>query len=676
MISAAFFRPPATTPAWWLGLACAACLPSFLAAADLQKLKSLSLAQIMQIEIPTVYGAAKHEQKETEAPSAVTVVTREEIVAYGHRTLAEVLRSVRDLYVREDRNYGYVGVRGFSRPGDFGGRVLILVDGHRLNEPLFNGVGVLADFPLDVDLIERVEVIRGPGSALYGSNAFFAVINVVTRSAADTGGLEASADAGSYDSFKERLTYSHVFQSGLSMMLSATEYNSAGPDLYFKEFARAGPTRGWARGMDGEQATSGLLKLNYEDFAFEGTFVSRHKDVPTASFGTIFADPRLFTIDQNKTLNLSYDHEFDNEWSLHANVNWNNYVYEGRYPVLRDPAYPQRTNINHDQGSATWWGGEIRLSRKLCEHHLLTLGAEFQDDSMLRMMNYDVNPRLVYTRLRTSTSTYGLFVQDEWQIAPSLTLTGGLRYDSFAWSDSSVDPRIGLIWHPLEKTTLKLLYGQAVRAPNVYESMFMADTNYANPGLRPEHSRTYEVDLEQELSPALRLTVTGFHNAIRDLISQHVDASSGLLIFDNLSDANTNGGSVELEARLPGGVKGRLSYAVQHTTDCATGQRLSNSPAQMAKLGLITPVIGQRLVSGLELQATSGVTSTGGTPIKGYLLANWTLSAMKLTPHLDVSAGIYNLFDTRYAFPGGPEHVQEALPQNGRTFRVKLTYRF
>jgi iron complex outermembrane receptor protein len=415
--------------------------------------------------------------------------------------------------------------------------------------------------------------------------------------------------------------------------------------------------------------------MHYGDFTLQGTFVTRHKNVPTASFDTIFDDPRLYTIDQNTTLDLAYDHDFDG-WTLHADVNWNNYVYQGEYPVVRDPTMPQNTTVNHDQGSATWWGGELRLSHRAGDDHLLTLGAELQDSAAVHLMNYDVDPRLVYLRLRTSQCNCGFYLQDEWQVTPALTLTGGLRYDYFSWSSSTLNPRAGIVWHPWQKTSLKFLFGQASRAPNVYESVFMADTNRANPDLKPEHARTYEVDLEQELTPALRLSLSGFHNDITDLISQQIDGGTGQLFFENLNNADTNGGSVELEARLPHGIKGRLSYTLQRTTDTATGMRLSNSPAQMAKLGLMVPVISDRLLSGLELQATSGVNNTRGTRINGYLLANWTVTALQLTPRLDVSASIYNLFNARYAFPAGPEHMQEALPQDGRTFRVKFTYRF
>ena len=153
----------------------------------------MSLEQLMELPVLTVVTASKREQKTTEAPAQATVVTADDIRAYGYRTLADILRSVPGFYVTNDRSYGYVGVRGFSRPGDFGGRVLLLLDGHRMNDSIYDTAAVLNDFIVDVDLIERVEIIRGPGSALYGNNAFFAVVNVFTKRASRFKNGEASA---------------------------------------------------------------------------------------------------------------------------------------------------------------------------------------------------------------------------------------------------------------------------------------------------------------------------------------------------------------------------------------------------------------------------------------------------------------------------------------------------
>ena len=112
----------------------------------------------------------------------MTIVTAEDIRTFGWRTLAEALTSVRGFYTTNDRNYTYVGVRGFGRPSDYNNRVLVLVNGHRFNDNVYDQALVGNEFPIDLALVERIEIIRGPGSALYGTSAFFAVINVVAAS--------------------------------------------------------------------------------------------------------------------------------------------------------------------------------------------------------------------------------------------------------------------------------------------------------------------------------------------------------------------------------------------------------------------------------------------------------------------------------------------------------------
>jgi len=125
----------------------------------------ISLEELMKMEIPVVAAASKYQQKVTEAPSSITIITAEEVKKYGHRTLAEVLRSAPGFYVSYDRNYSFLGTRGFNL-GDYNNRVLLLVNGHRVNNSLSDGAFIGTEFILDVDLIDRVEIIRGPGSSL------------------------------------------------------------------------------------------------------------------------------------------------------------------------------------------------------------------------------------------------------------------------------------------------------------------------------------------------------------------------------------------------------------------------------------------------------------------------------------------------------------------------------
>ena len=153
-------------------------------------LSKLSLEQLVDLKIDQVYGASAYLQKVTEAPSSVTIVTAEQIRRYGFRTLADVLRSVRGFYVTYDRNYSYVGVRGFSRPGDYNARVLLLIDGHRLNDNVFGSALIGSEFPLDIAIDRTPRDHPGPSSSLYGTSAFFAVINVITRDTQQVHGTE------------------------------------------------------------------------------------------------------------------------------------------------------------------------------------------------------------------------------------------------------------------------------------------------------------------------------------------------------------------------------------------------------------------------------------------------------------------------------------------------------
>ena len=123
-----------------LAVLIAACLCFSLEASEevsLDLLVDMSLEELMNV---TVYGASRFEQKVTEAPASISIITADEIKKYGYRTLADILRSVRGFYVTNDRNYNYLGVRGFGRPGDYNTRVLTLLDGHRINENISDGV--------------------------------------------------------------------------------------------------------------------------------------------------------------------------------------------------------------------------------------------------------------------------------------------------------------------------------------------------------------------------------------------------------------------------------------------------------------------------------------------------------------------------------------------------------
>src|SRR5580658_5928942 len=218
-------------------------------------LLDMSLEDLMSIEIDSVSGVSGFKQKVTEAPASVTIITSEEIQRYGYRTLADILRNVRGFYVSNDRNYSYLGVRGYGLPGDYNSRITFLVDGHRLNDNIFDAALIGTEFPLDVDLIDRVEVIRGPNSSLYIASAFLGVINVITKRGRDSQKVSVAGSAASYGTYEGRVTYGNEFKNGLELLLSASYYDSHGQDeLFFPQFNTPATNNGIALNADGDES--------------------------------------------------------------------------------------------------------------------------------------------------------------------------------------------------------------------------------------------------------------------------------------------------------------------------------------------------------------------------------------------------------------------------------------
>jgi iron complex outermembrane receptor protein len=209
--------------------------------------------ELLLFDEPIVSAAAKHPQPSRLAPSAVTVVTREDIRRLGYRTLAEALRSVRGFYGTHDRNYDYIGVRGFLRPGDYNDRILLLVNGHAYNDDVYQTAHLGYDFGIDLEAVERIEVIRGPGAALYGGNALFAVVNVVTLNAKDAPGVRPLVETGSFGRKRGQVSVGHTFAGGPEVFASGSVLDVNGPEeLFYPPYDRPQTNFGVARNADGE----------------------------------------------------------------------------------------------------------------------------------------------------------------------------------------------------------------------------------------------------------------------------------------------------------------------------------------------------------------------------------------------------------------------------------------
>ena len=616
-----------------------------------------------------VYSASKHLQPSGEAPSSVTVVTGTQIREQGYRTLADVLRTVRSFFVTYDRNYSSLGVRGFARPGDYNTRILLLVDGHRLNDNIYDEAMIGTEFPVDVDLIQRIEIVRGPVSSLYGSNALFAVINVVTKHASDLNGLELSAEAASYNTYKGSVSYGRTLPQ-LEFLVSGSFYGSRGQNqLFYPEFDTPQTNNGIASHADDDQLGTALATISSHGFTLQGAYGTREKGIPTAAYGTIFNNNGTRTTDTHGYVDLRYERTLGS-WITLVRAFYDRYTYQGTY-MYPSPIDPAQISPNLDTADGEWWGTELQVTKSF-NRNRITGGGEYRDNFRQDQGNYNLNPYSLILDDRRKSFIGALYVQDELAITSNLSLNAGLRYDYYSSVKASTDPRIALIYHPTRNNVFKLVYGESFRAPNVYEKYYAAPPDLPNPDLNPETIRSTELVWERHLSDSLWISTSAFHDRLNGLITEEPVGDS--TIFHNVQKVESDGLEMELNGQLAEGLEGSASYSFQETKDKDTHQFLDDSPRHLAKLNLTQPLWRKTLFVSLNSQYRSGMTTVTGGRVSPFSIVNVDLLGRKIGKQVDLTASVYNLLDKEYYDPPSTAVSQAAIQQDGRTFSVKMTW--
>ena len=720
----------------------------------------MDIEELMEIEVETVTTASKTAQKTTEAPSSVTVITADEIRLYGHRTLADILRSVRGFYTSYDRSYEHVGVRGFSLPGDTNTRILILVDGFRMNENVKGHGGIGNEFLLDTDLIDRVEIVRGPGSALYGSNAVFGVINVITKKGKDFDGFEFSGDLftekfSRFESQRGRITYGTEFDSGLDWIISTSIFSRKGRMMYYPHFneralwfaedpcAVMEPGQIWPptgrTPNDDEFSQKFFTKLTLDEFTLEAGFSRRKKEIPTAPLGAVF-EPEYhhYKFDTQAFIGLTYQHEFSDTSSILGRLSYNAYNFR-RKAQFWSPQWWEYdtfgyvTNPEVFDRKGTWWNGELQYTHQPIENHTLTWGVEFQYNGRQDM---DIDRRwddpvyvipgdedsgvdhydsgvAQYLNVQKNSRWLGFYVQDEWTISDTLALNAGVRYDDIqgALARDTINPRFALIHNWSDTTTAKWLYGTSFRAPTVqevyYENPEQEEEFYSadsRGGLETETIETYEFVLEHYFKPNIRGSLSIFHYKLHDFINLYSNTAGppGSLRWTNWGMAQATGMELGLEGKSQSGIWGRASYSITDATygaptwntypvwddeeeewydetDGVTTHhdaRMSNSPLHLAKLNVIVPVVKDKLFAGFEAQYSSRRKTLAEEKTNNYLVSNLTFTWVDAMKNMDLSFGIYNVFNSKYFHPAWGDNELDSVEQNGRSFLFNMRYRF
>jgi iron complex outermembrane receptor protein len=359
-----------------------------------------------------------------------------------------------------------------------------------------------------------------------------------------------------------------------------------------------------------------------------------------------------------------------------ARLYFDRYYYKAHLPYDIGGMGTPPFTLNKDATEADWWGAELTATKRFFDRHKFTIGTEYRDQFRLNQSNADIDPPATYLDDKRQSNIIAAYLQDEWAIMNHLTLTAGVRHDHYSTFGGTTNPRVGLIstW---DKTTVKLLYGQAFRAPNPYEQFYVAGATFkANANIKPERIKTYEFVVEQYLGDHLRALGSLYQYEISGLISQIKDPSDDLLVYNNVDNITARGVELTMEGKWATGMEGRLSYALQTTLNHSTERQLTNSPQHLVKSNIIVPVITDKLFAGLEGRYTSSRLTLADNNASPFYILNVSLFSQRIVKGWELSGHINNLMNQKYGYPGSGEHQQDIIDQDGRTFWLKLKYRF
>ncbi len=613
-----------------------------------------------------VSAASRYLQTLKEAPAAVTIISAEEIRRYGFRTLAEALNSVSGFYITDDRNYTYLGVRGFGRPSDYTNRVIVQINGHTMNENVYGSAPVGTELALDLDAVERIEIVKGPGSALYGAGAMFAVVNLVMKKGAETDGVRLSAETGSLGLVRGAVTAGRELGHGVDVFLSAQGTSIAGEDVYIKEFDSPETNGGIARGLDWDHNLGLYGSVSGGGLTLQALSFSRMKAFSTAPYGVNFNEEPARNLDRRVALELAWTGKLNPAMSLDLRAAYDDYFYKGWY------AYDVP---NFDSSRGRGWLGEARFQWDLKANNRLVAGALYQDNVRADYKMWDSENVFFYGNY--PFRLWSLYVHDEFEAARNLAIVVGLRHDSYSSGESATTPRFAVIWHASPSGTFKFLYGDAFRKPTIYEVYYEDPGIFykASSNLRPEKIRTTELVWEQTLGRSLYGTVSLYHYVMRNLIDQETDPADGWVHFVNLSRITATGLDADLRARPAPGLEIYAGYSLQAAKDTATDAWLSNQPRHLINAGL-SLTAPHLFTASLRAILETGRTTVQDTKTPGFALLNANLLSEPLFDHLRLAVSVRNLFNASYELPVGLEHAFAAVVQQGRTISLKAEWTF
>lgn len=606
-----------------------------------------------------VEGASRQLESALDAPAAVSTLSRAEAQALGHRTVAEMLERLPGIYLGGSRGYGSVGLRGFNRPGDYNARLLMSIDGYRVNDAVYDQALPGREFPIPADWIKQLELVSGPASSVYGSNALLGVANAVTLDGSDAPGLRLRAALGRWNSGD--VVLSHGWHQGeADLFLGLALHRSDGETLQDPALRGAAAPDGRVAGLDGTRWRSLFAKGQLRGWRLTLVSQERVKDMATAPYGSLPGVAGTRFTDRYDYAEAAWDGAWSGDWRTALRMNLSRSSFGGRY-VYGDATAPL---VNRDDVSANWAGLDARLQWRGWINHELTLGTEARRIFDARQRNYDEAPAATWLDRRDAQEQGALYVQDQWRLARRWTLTTGGRLDRVQGFESAFSPRVALVARPAEHESVKLLLGSGFRVPNLSERFYddAGASQVANPALRPERVRSVALAWERAVGTRSRVALQVYQDRFTGLID-FVPVDATVSQYRNLSRVRSHGLDVEAQGLLDGGVQWRTSASLQNAR--SREGELANTPHWILKGHLLAPLPRPDWSAALQWQALAR--RSANVPAWATLDA---VLRWQARPDGTLALRALNLFDAVTWNPALPETALPRIPRERRRIEI------
>jgi iron complex outermembrane receptor protein len=661
-----------------------------LPAADEELSSSATVLAASEAEEDVVVGAAKREQSLGSVASAVTVISADRIRRFGYRTVGEAVAGVAGVYLEDNRINASLGIRGLQIPGDFNTRILVLVDGATVNEAWGASSGLGFESLVSIDEIARIEVIRGPVSSVYGANAFFGIINIVTRGAAESSRAWGRVTAGAIGG----VIGSAGFAAG------GVDQQVRGSVLAMNRFGETLDVKDVGTNLDGDGANALFASLvgTYGRSFAQVRAYRAERDSPFLPYdGDAAASTPYVQLNSQILVEGGHTRELSKRLTVAGRAYFNKYEF---YDNI-DDLYGDTPFI--DYGDATTFGAEVRGRYEALDDGKLgiTAGAEANYNKTKSRSYYDGDEANGAGGLKGVPLDFrltGIYSEVDSSPTPWLGLTAGLRFDDNSKVDKRLSPRAALFLAKREKYGLKLLYAEGFRNPSAFEGAFFDNTTFkANPDIGSERIRSFEAVLWAKPIAGLSTRLSGFYWDARDVIVQVLDENDPdlLLQFQNVGRFVTQGIEAEASYRttsgwyaFAGGAIAKIGSSEDPDMPVEYGDVADSAPI-MAALGVSTPRLYDRVHLSTELNIIGrrptrpALDGSDSPDSPGWV--GWNVVAY--APHIrgfDVTLAVRNLLGKRDLMPAPGDYDRSAptavviprIPGEGREVYLKVGYSY